>query len=113
MGDYFKRPGDRDMTGFGADFYEEAKPPPFSAREEISTRTRWKGDSDGEDPAMGDKKPSMDSAVPWYDNYSPLSKNKEMYRQLFEKRDNSVLGPHNQHTGKSFNIYDNIRKRVN
>jgi len=110
-----KTPGDVSTTGLGSDFLDSAKPPdPWSATEERSVIPKWTTSFDGEDPDLNDKKPPMVGGEGWYPEESPLGINGSMGRELeTPDRDNSVLGPHNQHSlMNQSKLFDKLKRRV-
>lgn len=110
-----KTPGDVSTTGFGYDFMEDRKPPePWSATEERSLIPKWNDSHDGSDPDLNDSRPSMNNGFGWYSSENPLSPSRDAARSIEKPdRDNSVIGPHNQHDSiNQSDFFDKLRRRV-
>lgn len=105
-------PGDNSMSGFGTDYYDDRKPPVSSVKPEYSTRPKWTGDFDGEDPDQNDHKPTMEGGENFYDVDSPIGRAQEVQRSVGKiDRDNTAIGPFNQ-SSNTRNFFDNIKKRI-
>lgn len=108
-------PGDQSASGYGTDYYSDRKPPVSSVKPEHSTRPKWSGDFDGQDPDKNDRKPEMMSGFGLYDPDSPLSIERMTADQINRhSRDNSTVGPFNQsNSSKTLDFFDIIKRRLN